>query len=163
MQPFSRHFKGSFHSFDSARPPPKIFENNKSCEKFTDFTDITILDRAANGAISGVGKVGETSPPHLVMPLTVEPTKPRLCHDNRLLNLWMQDRPSKIDNLSQLPRYLGKDAFQTVLYDKSGYHHILLDKRSWTHFGMKWRGWYFVSNTILLVGNFQHGYTTPPV
>ena len=27
------------------------------------------------------------------MPITVEPTKPRMCHNERLLNLWMKDCP----------------------------------------------------------------------
>jgi len=33
-------------------------------------------------------------PPHLVLPLTVEPSKPRLCNDDRFLNLWTEERPS---------------------------------------------------------------------
>ena len=94
------------------------------------------------------GKVGLVDPPHLVMPLTVEPTKPRLCHDERLLNHWIQDCPFNLDNLSHLPRYLQKDSLQTTLDDKSGYDHILLDEASRTYFGIQWKGWYFVCNTI---------------
>ena len=80
--------------------------------------------------------------------LTIEPSKPRLCHDNRFLTLWMVDRPFRLDNLSQLPRYLTKGCYQTTLHDKSGYDHILLDIPSRTFFGIRWKGWYFVSNTI---------------
>ena len=32
----------------------------------------------------GGGGVVTVKPPQLFLPLTVEPTKPRLCHDNRL-------------------------------------------------------------------------------
>ena len=39
------------------------------------------------------GRVGCCDPPNLVMPLTVEVTKPRLCHDERFLNLWVIDKP----------------------------------------------------------------------
>lgn len=39
------------------------------------------------------GRVGCCDPPHLVMPLTEEVTKPRLCHDERFLNLWVIDKP----------------------------------------------------------------------
>ena len=53
-----------------------------------------------SGAISLLGKVGVVSPPYIVLPLTVEPTKPRLCHDARLLNLWMSDMPLSLDRLS---------------------------------------------------------------
>ena len=93
--PFFRHFKGNFKSehFDSAFPPQPIFYNHKSCAPFAKFIADTILQPLSTGAISVWGKVGEVDLPHLVMPLTVEPSKPRLCNDNRFLNLWMDDRP----------------------------------------------------------------------
>lgn len=65
-----------------------------------------LFSRVCSRAMSVWGRVGTVKPPHLVLPLTVEPTKPRLCHDNRFLNLWMKDRPFKLDNFSHLPRYL---------------------------------------------------------
>ena len=146
FRPFKGHFKG--RAYDSVIPPRIEFDNNKSCNNFVDFIVNTLLERVCSGAISVLGRVGEVDPPHLVMPLTVEPTKPRLCHDNRFLNLWMVDRPFHLDNLSQLPRYLTKGCYQTTLDYKSGYDHILLDVSSRTFFGIRWRGWYFVSNTI---------------
>lgn len=150
LHKYFRHFKGSFQSqtYDSPLPPPKIFKNNSSCHGFEEFIDKTILQRVKNGALSVWGRVGEVDPPHLVMPLTVEPTKPRLCNDNRYLNLWMVDKPFVLDNLSHLPRYLHKDCFQTLLDDKSGYDHIFLDEKSRTFFGIEWKGWFFVSNVI---------------
>ena len=84
--------------------------------------------------MSLLGKVGEVQPPHLVLPLTVEPTKPRLCHDARFLNLWMQDKPFKLDRVSDLPRYVSRDSYQSVLDDKSGYDHILLADNNRTIF-----------------------------
>ena len=65
------------------------------------------------------------TPPHIVLPLTVEPSKPHLCHDTRYLNLWMKDNPFSLDTLNDLPRYVTKASFQTVLDDKSGYDHII--------------------------------------
>ena len=82
------------------------------------------------------------------MPLTVEPTKPRLCNDNRFLNLWMDDRPFSLNRLDQLPLYVSKGAYQTVCDDKSGYDHILLAPSSRKYFGFQWDGWSFISNTI---------------
>ena len=120
-----------------------------SCKPFADFVRSTLLDRLASGAISLKGKVGEVDPPHLVPPLTVEPIKPRLCHDARFLNLWMSDMPFKLDTLCDLPRYVGLDTYQTILDDKSGYDHLLLSVESRTlFFGMQWGGWYFVYNTL---------------
>ena len=88
---FFRSFKGN--SYDSPIPPHMEFDNNVSCNKFSDFIDRSLLERVCSGAVSVWGKVGEVDPPHLVMPLTVEPTKPRLCHDERFLNLWIKDCP----------------------------------------------------------------------
>ena len=51
---------------------------------------------------SQLGKWG-VSPPHLVLPLPVEPSKPRLYHDERFLNLWIQDLPFSLDKITDLP------------------------------------------------------------
>ena len=82
---FSGVFKGKQYS--STHPASEHFKNNMSCKPFADFVRSTLLDRLTTGAISLKGRVGEVDPPHLVLPLTVEHTKPRLCHDARFLNL----------------------------------------------------------------------------
>ena len=148
--PYFKHFSGQFkgEKFDSDRPPRKAFKNNASCKPFVNFIQKTLMDRLRTGAISWLGRVGEVEPPFLVLPLTVEPTKPRLCHDARFLNLWMEDKPFTLDTLNDLPRYVAKDSYQTVLDDKSGYDHILLSEDSRTFFGIQWRGWYFTDNTL---------------
>ena len=146
FQHFKGHYKGMF--FDSDIPPPMIFKNAISCKMHTRFIHDTILDRLATGAISIWGRVNEVNPPHLVMPLTVEASKPRLCNDDRFLNLWIKDTPFKLDRLVDLPRYVSPNSFQTVCDDKSGYDHIALSHDSRTFFGFEWAGWYFVSNTI---------------
>ena len=133
-QPFSGNFKGKQYS--SERPPSEHFKNNLSCKPLADFVRRTLIDRLQTGAISLVGRVGEVNPPHLVLPLTVEPSKPRLCHDARFLNLWMKDMPFQLDTLLNLPRYVGRDTYQTILDDKSGYDHLLLMKESRTFFGI---------------------------
>lgn len=90
---FCQYFKGAFKgsSYDSDFPPPKQFRNHASCSKFTRFVSEEILKRVpTTGAIRVWGKVGVDSPPYLVLPLTVEPSKPRLCLDARYLNLWTE-------------------------------------------------------------------------
>ena len=83
--PFFQHFSGVFkgESYDSDFPPEKAFLNNVFCKVIQQ----NLLDRYETGAVSLLGKVGEVQPPHLVLPLTMEPTKPRLNHDARSLNL----------------------------------------------------------------------------
>ena len=117
---FFRPFKGNFKGrrYDSAVPPVSVFPNLPCCRQFCDFIDSTILDWVSQGVIKVHGVVGACSPPYLVLPLTVEPTKPRLCHDERFLNLWTRDLPFKLDHLPDLPRYVLPGHFQTTFDDK---------------------------------------------
>lgn len=62
-----------------------------------------------SGAIYLWGKVGDCTPSHLVLPLTVQPSKPRLCNDDRFLSLWIEDRPFPLDRVQHLPSMLIKD------------------------------------------------------
>ena len=125
------------------------FPNNPICIQFGDSISTTIRDRFKTGSLVFWGKVGEVQPPHLVMPITIEPSKPRMCHDERFLNLWIKDCPFSLDYLSDLPGYVGPGHYQTVCDDKSGYDHICLTPSSRTLFGLFWRGCYFVYNTLL--------------
>ena len=130
FKPFKRNFKGS--SYDSLFPPPMRLDNAK----------------VYAGVLAVWGRVGEVTFPHLVLPLTVEPSKPRLCHDERFLNLWVKDLPFKLDHLPDLPRYVLPGHFQTSFDDKSGYQHVLLHPSSRTFFGLEWNGVYFVFCTL---------------
>ena len=82
------------------------------------------------------------------MPLTIGLSKPRLCNDNRFLNLWIADRPFQLDNLRDVMRYTPLDSFQTICDDKSGYDHIILSQSSRKYFSFQWGGWFFTSNSI---------------
>lgn len=147
---FFVHFKGEFQGnfYNLPFPPAAIFPNSKVCEQFEDFISATILERVSNGSLSIWGKIGEVAPPHLVMPITVEPSKPRMCHDERFLNLWIKDLPLSLDYISNLPRYVSHGHFQSVFDDKSGYDHVLLSPESTTYFGLAWKGWFFTYKTI---------------
>ena len=147
---FFTHYKGSYKwiNYNCDRPPAGIFADHPSCKAFAQFISDTRIERLASGAISLRGKVRECPPPHLVMPLTVKPTKPCLCNDNRFLNLWIQDRPFSLDSVQHLSKYVLPNFFQTVCDDKSGYDHIQLSVNTWTFFGFEWGGWFFVSCCI---------------
>ena len=108
----------------------------------------TLLERLGTGAISLKGRISEVELPQLVLPLTVEPTKPRLCHDGRFLNLWMMDVPFKLDSITNLPCYVAQNTYQTILDDKSGYDHLFLTEQSRVFFGIQWGGWIFLYNTL---------------
>ena len=146
LHDYIEHYKGTFKgvAYDSDLPPKAYFKNNFVCKQFAPFIRQTLLNRLKTGAIVLKGRVNQCHSPHLVMPLTVDPTKPRLCYDARYLNLWMCDVPFTLDSLSNLPRYVHPNSYQTVLDDKSGYDHILLQRQGWHYFGIQWGGWYFL-------------------
>ena len=84
----------------------------------------------------------------MVLPITVEPSKPRLCHDERFLNLSISDLPFKLDHLSDLPRYVLPGHFQTTFDDKSGYQHVRVHPSSETYFALEWKNIFFVFRTL---------------
>ena len=147
---FFVHFHGVFkgRSYHSPAPPRMMFSNSSSCRRFHDFITRTILDRVANGSLLVWGEVGKVDPPHLVMPITIEPSKPRMCHDERFLNLWIKDCPFTLDYIIDLPRYVCPSHFQTTFDDKSGYDHVRLHPSSFTFFGLQWGGWFFTYATL---------------
>ncbi|KAK3710380.1 hypothetical protein QZH41_012307 [Actinostola sp. cb2023] len=146
LVPFKGDFQGQF--YDTKTPPRASFPNSKSCTGFEDFISTTLSQRLRNGAMSLWGKVGSVEPPHLVMPITIEPTKPRMCHDERFLNLWIKDCPLALDYISNLPRYVGAGSFQTTMDEKNGYDHVLVSQDSRSLLGLEWQGWFFVFHTI---------------
>lgn len=60
----------------------------------------------------------------------------------------MLEKPFTLDRVTDLPRYVFKDSYQTVLDDKSGYDHLLLSEEGHTYFGIQWGGWYFTYNSL---------------
>ena len=100
-------------TYSSEFPPRKQFANHGSCQRFMEFISQEILNRLLTGAFRIWGVVGVDDAPYLVLPLTVEPTKPRLCLDARFLIVWMKDMPFSLDKLTDVPVCL-----QVVLYDQ---------------------------------------------
>ena len=94
--------------YDCPTPPRKTFKNRPPCKQFVNFISETLSQKLKTGTVAVWGKVGEVQPPHLVLPITVEPSKPRLCIDARFLNLWMKDTPFSLDKLIDVPRFVYK-------------------------------------------------------
>ena len=160
---FCRPFKGVFKGveYECPTPPRKTFKNHPSCKQFRNFISETLSQRLKTGAVVVWGKVGEVQPPHLVLPITVEPSKPRLCIDARFLNLWMKDTPFSLDKLIDVPRFVYKSSFMSKIDDKSGYDHILLTKESSQYFGIEWNGLWWVCTTLPFGWkNFPYVYQT---
>ena len=150
VQEFFVPFNGTYRgrSYNTNVPPRMSFPNSFSCNNFRDFVSQTILERVANGSLLVWGEVGKVDPPHFVMPITVEPSKPRMCHDKRFLNCWIKDCPFSLDYITDLPRYVGDGHYLTTFDDRSEYDHVRLHPSSSTFFGLEWEGWYFTYSTL---------------
>ena len=94
------------------------------------FINDTIHERLDNGSIEYIGKVNEVDPPHIVVPLTVEPSKPRLCINLMYLNNWIRDIHFTWDTLKHIPRIVKDNAYFTTINDKSGFDNVFLSKNS---------------------------------
>ncbi|XP_070561811.1 uncharacterized protein [Ptychodera flava] len=146
FQPYRGTFKGT--AYDSPTPPSKVFTNNPTCRDFVDFISKTITDRLQTGAISTAGRVGIDPPPFIVMPITIEPNKPRMCIDMRYLNLWITDIPFRLDKLVEVTRYLKQDDHHYKCDDKSGYDHVLVRVDDRKYCGFQWAGHWYINNTL---------------
>ena len=127
---------------------PRVFRNHGSCKKLASFIGNTILQGLSTGSVKVWGKVNHDEPRSAVLPLTVEPSKPRLCIDGRYVNLWMRDCPFSLDKLIDVTCYASRDSYLTKCDDKSGYDHVCLQRDSQRYFGFQWSGWWFVCTTL---------------
>ena len=77
------------------------------------------MERVGNGSLTVIGRVGEVQPSHLMLPITIEPNKPRMWHDETFFNLWIKDCPFTLDYITDLPRYVDQNHYQTAFDNKS--------------------------------------------
>lgn len=118
------------------------------------------MDKIQCGAIKLLGRVGECQPPRVVMPLTVEPSKPRLCHDELYINLWIKDLPFRLETLKDIHRLVDKNALLITWDEKSGYSHIKIDdERNILVFSLEDFSWCI--QHYHLVGKLQPLFTNP--
>lgn len=149
---FFQHFKGNFNGvhYDSLIPPPVTLYNYSSCEKYGQEIADMLLDRLKNGSLYLWGKVGEVEPPWLVMPLVLVKgsRKDRLCHDERLLNLFMSSETFHLENLSLIPGLISEGDLMASSDEKSAYDGLMLSPGSRTFFGLQFGGYYMTYTTL---------------
>ena len=97
---------------------------------------------------SEVADVPTQPRPRMVLPLGVEPSKPRLFWDDRYLNLMCTHMPFAMDSVGKVAQCSWFGAHQVTLDHKSGFHHVALDAESWQYFGLCWQGVYYVFTVL---------------
>ena len=106
------------------------------------------------GCIARWADVADTSlytKPHMVLPLGVEPKKPRLIWDARCLNLMCVHSPFTMDGVGKVAQCSWPGAHQVTIDHKSGYHRVALEPASWQYFGFEWEDEFYVF-TVLYFG-----------
>lgn len=129
------------------------FENHVPKE-FESWVSEQIAKLLASSVIqkwSSVADISVDPKPHMVMPLGVEPSKPRLFLDARWLNLMMRHIPFTMDGVGKVAQVAWEGAFQATLDHASGFHHVPVDRASWKYLGLLWEGEYYVF-TVLCFG-----------
>lgn len=145
------HFKGTFdgEEFDSDFPVLPYAKKNARCcysEEFKPFVEKTIRDGCESGAMRCWGQVGRVEPPLCVSPITIEPSKPRFCHDQRYFNLWMKPVDFSLPSIRSIPA-LGASFLMT--FDlKAAYYNFQIHPDDVTYFGFEWDGFYYVYNVM---------------
>lgn len=144
--------EGTFqgHEFKGADLTPVELPNHVP-EKYREFMHSTIADYTKTGVVVPWSQVADISvhpKPHMVMPLGVEPSKPRATFDARYLNLMMKDCPFQMDGVGKIAQCAWEGAFQMKCDHKAGFHNVPIDKESWQYFGFQWDGVYYVFTTL---------------
>ena len=132
---------------------PAIFQNHVP-PKFELWVDAELANLVEKGCLakwSDIADTGKHPTPDLVLPLGVEPSKPRLFWDGRWLNNMCRRTPFTMDGVGKVSQVAWRGAYQVTLDHKSGFHHVPIDPESWTFFGLCWRGEYYVW-TVLCFG-----------
>lgn len=147
---FLTHFHGNLKgkTYNSDKPPKQYYPNAAICRQYSSFIMHELYEGFRSRSIKLIGKVGECKCPKAIMPLTVEPSNPCLCHDERFLNLWIKDCPFQLETLKDVHRLVERDSNMVACDEKSGYSHLSITDCSQTYVGFEFGGWLFSYTTL---------------
>lgn len=153
VETFFKTFKGNYRgkAYDHDEPQQFYQKNSESCRTDPSFVARTLEERITNGSLEIVGHKDDMSSdafPRCIMPLTLETSKLRLCHDERYLNLFIKDMPFQLDTLTDVPRLVQKGDLLINTDEKSGYDHVSLTNDSRKFFGVAFAGWVLTYSTL---------------
>jgi hypothetical protein len=87
VEKYFKNFEGKFKGkrYTGMMPPSKFFQNAKTCENHAQYIANTLEERIKNGSIRLWGRAEELPEmPKVILPMTVEESKIRLCLDSRI-------------------------------------------------------------------------------
>jgi hypothetical protein len=142
-------FRKYFCEFDAdaaawvAGPPPppttSARDVNRVPPEFEGFVDQQIAAYLASGALLAVDER-----PYLLLPLSIEPDKPRLIVDSRPMNRYTKAMPFVMGSVGLVPAMVPERALFSSVDHKSGYHHVWVHPECWQFQGVFWKGQYYV-------------------
>ena len=145
---FKSYTKETFKNkmVEGNRPPKYILENYVP-EEFYKFVSDTVKEYLSILMVrkwKDVKGPEDDDIPHLVLPLGVEPNKPRLIYDARFLNLFLIYLAFTMENVGKVPQMAWKGMYLFSIDHKSGYLHVPIHRSSWKYLGFYWDGEYYV-------------------
>eukprot|EP00904_Undaria_pinnatifida_P011838 jgi/Undpi1/7785/HiC_scaffold_23.g10258.m1 len=141
------------HSYSGAELTPVHLRNHVP-DEFTSWVTDEVQALVRKGCVAQWADIADVSvyeKPHMVLPLGVEPKKPRLIWDARWLNLMCRHLPFTMDGVGKVAQCVWKGAYQVTIDHKAGYHHVALSTESWQYLGFEWKGEFYVF-TVLAFG-----------
>ena len=140
-----------------SRLPPKIKLENYVPDEFTSWVTRTIEDYKRIKMLVPWEKVRRTEEnkwPELILPLGVEPSKPRLLWDARYLNLFLKHCPFMLDGLEKASS-IGWERMHLFKIDhKAGYLQVPFHRDSWKYLGVEWNKEVLVFTCLAFGGSF---------
>lgn len=132
---------------NNSPPPPFEARNHQSAFDHTDFVDKTILELLAAQSIAIFTGPGR---PHIICPLGVveQKEKLRMIYDARYLNQFLIFPKFKYEDLSYLDQFIEPNDFQWTTDFTKGYYHVDIHPDSIPYLGFKWRGTYYVYQSL---------------
>ena len=158
FKPFTREvYKGKNIK---AKLPPTIRLSNYVPQEFFPWVNETINEYKRIKMLvpwSQVRRQGESMLPDLILPLGVEPNKPRLLWDARYLNLFLKHCPFTLDGVDKISTIGWENMYLFKIDHKSGYLHVPFHRKSWKYLGVEW------NNEILVFTALAFGGSNCPV
>ena len=124
---------------------------NRIPQAHADFVRSEVAALVKQGYVARWADVrGPTGParPRLVLPLSVEPSKPRLVIDARAPNERCHHAPFKMDTVARVEDVAEEGIYMGSLDDRSSFHNLSLQPESWPLFGISYDNTDYVCTTI---------------